>query len=215
MRFSTYAALIGVATAIEYCDEKKECNEDAAQVCVGRYIKSVENPQNSEYKIALKSDPEMITKRKSHICLNPEMAEALTTKIDGFVTDNLGVTAKYWTMEAEKEYSRKAHGWKKGSKEFNMNWNNATFNMEKGKGYKNAAFEDGDKYFKYERAMNKSEGWYKGGITYDKDDGKGEQKASWSMKKSGNFKDWKWSKSSATELIGSGIALATVAMLTQ
>ena len=44
MRFSTYAALIGVATAIEYCDEKKNCSEDMANVCIGRYIKSVENP---------------------------------------------------------------------------------------------------------------------------------------------------------------------------
>ena len=47
MKFSTYAALIGVATAIEYCDENKNCAEDSANVCIGRYIKSIDNPQNS------------------------------------------------------------------------------------------------------------------------------------------------------------------------
>ena len=102
MRFSTFAALIGVATAIEYCDEKKNCAEDTANVCIGRFIKSIENPQNSEYKIALKSDPEMIVNRKSYICLLPEMAEGLISNVKhGYITDNLGVNAKYWTMDTE------------------------------------------------------------------------------------------------------------------
>ena len=68
---------------------------------------------------------------------------------------------------------------------------------------------------KYERSMNKYEGWYKGGVTYDALDGKGEQSAGWSLKKTGDYKKWKWGKSGATELIGSAIALATVAMMTQ
>ena len=219
MRFSTYAALISVATAIEYCDENKACAEDTTNVCIGRFIKSIENPQKSEYKIALKSDPEMIVKKgKSHICLIPEMAKALTANVkDGFITDNLGVTAKYWTMDNEKDFNKKAKGKRgvKGTKEFNMHWKNSTLSMEKGKGFKNVDFKDGDKYMKSESSMNKTEGWYKGGVTYDAQDGKGEQSAGWSLKKTGDYKEWKWGKSGATELIGSGIALATVAMMIQ
>lgn len=216
MKFSTYAALIGVATAIEYCDEKKNCAEDLASVCIGRYIKSVENPQNSEYKIALKSDPEMIVKRKSHICLLPDMAEALTSNVkDSYITDNFGVTAKYWTMDDEQDFNKRARGGKKGTKEYNAHWGNATMSMEKGRGFKNAEFRDGDKFLKYERAMNKSEGWYKGGVTYDAQDGKGVQTAGWSLKRDGDYKNWKWGKSGATELVGSGIALAAAVMLTQ
>ena len=217
MKFSTYAALIGVATAIEYCDENKNCAEDSANVCIGRYIKSIDNPQNSQYKIALKSDPEMIVESKTHICVVPEMADALATK--DFVKDNFGVTAKYWTMDDEVDFKRKAkHGkgkGKTGSMEYNSTFGDTKIHAQKGKGYKNVEIENGDKYMKYEKTMNKSEGWYAGSMTYDAQDGKGEQKATWSLKRDGDYKKWKWGKSGATGIIGSGIALATVAMMTQ
>ena len=48
------------------------------------------------------------------------------------------------------------------------------YHSQKGEGFKNSYYKNGEKFMKKQKEWNKDEGFYRGSMTWDKDDGEGE-----------------------------------------